>query len=919
MPTSDRNGQGRPTPTAPEPLPVLADHHRRMLETDSAISPNVIDRRGYRTARALAELQRLGFARQQGNAPALVIPVYGPAGDIVLIQIRPDEPRVNREGQIARYEVPRGARLSVDVPPAARDLVLRADQRLLICHGIRSGDAVASRGAACLALLNARGWQPTDAIWKLVPFSGRRVRIVLDSAAAMTLKVLKATIDFKHFLEGLGAVVDFAAIPASDGRRQNVDDFLAGGHSLEDVWSLPNCTVPADAPPASTVGMPDTYHRMPNGICIEVTDKTGEVVLKPLTNFDAKITAQNQLSDGVDVLHELEITATVGAKTTMISVPADRFEKMEWVIDELGAEAIVYSGFNTRDHVRVAIQTLSGAIPTYIVYEHLGWVEHEGQWNYLHADGIIRAASGLTGPAQPATSVLAKSSNEECLSANGPIGPMSATDVEKSGVQVRVPSVLSRYRLPMPSTGDDLRTDVILTMNVFLDVAPREVSLTLLGAVFLAAIDSPDFSIHLVGLTGTGKSVLAALVTQFFGAAFSDRSLSDSWISTANSIMANAFLAKNTVFVVDDLIPTGSRSDIDRAFRDADRLFRSQGNQAGRGRCSRDGKPLAGKAPRCLLLSTGEVAPEGHSLNARLFTIELKKGDVLHGPREPMVTFAQRLAAKGLFARTMAAFLKWAAPQYGQLHNETRDQKLAFREAFVEPGQHPRGADIAAALLAGFEIFLDFAQHVGAIDQTQRDGLWDEIHDALRKLLGKQQETAQEIVPAKRYLRLLASAFATGLAHVKDRANQPPDSDQVIWGWLERYRTITEIGPDGKSTETEIRYFEPRGSHIGWVDDFGLYLDIATSLAAANALAQRSDLRPLGLNETTLGSQLHDQGLLVTESADHYTVRRTILGLPKRVLHLSKTHFFYELAQEDAARKKAQAETIRVLDELLDG
>src|SRR5208283_2541969 len=153
-----------------------------------------------------------------------------------------------------------------------------------------------------------------------------------------------------------------------------------------------------------------------------------------------------------------------------------------------------------------------------------------------------------------------------------------------------------------------------------LETAPEEVTWPLVAAIWRAPITGADFGVQIVGPTGSGKSELAALCQQHFGKELDSRHLPGSWSSTANALEAIGFLAKDTLLVVDDFIPQGSQSDVDRAHRDADRLFRGQGNNSGRSRCNRDGTPKEGKSPRGLIASTGEESPRGHSLNARILT-----------------------------------------------------------------------------------------------------------------------------------------------------------------------------------------------------------------------------------------------------------------------------------------------------------
>src|SRR5262249_39636428 len=157
---------------------------------------------------------------------------------------------------------------------------------------------------------------------------------------------------------------------------------------------------------------------------------------------------------------------------------------------------------------------------------------------------------------------------------------------------------------------------------------------------------------------------LAALLQQHFGAGFDARHLPASWSSTANANEALAFAAKDALFVVDDFVTQGNMADIQRCQRDADRLLRGQGNQAGRERLRPDGSLRPVKHARGLILSTAEEVPRGQSARARALILEIGEGDVI-GPRppahNPQLAACQADAAAGLYAQSMAAYLQWLA------------------------------------------------------------------------------------------------------------------------------------------------------------------------------------------------------------------------------------------------------------------
>src|SRR5919202_1605189 len=124
----------------------LSPAHKRMLFEESCVSARVAVKRGYRTVTSKAELERLGFGRSQRNVPALLVPIYGPRGEISLYQSRPDEPRIGKRGKPVKYETPHGASMALDVHPFCRERLGDPTVPLFITEGVKKGDALVSRG-----------------------------------------------------------------------------------------------------------------------------------------------------------------------------------------------------------------------------------------------------------------------------------------------------------------------------------------------------------------------------------------------------------------------------------------------------------------------------------------------------------------------------------------------------------------------------------------------------------------------------------------------------------------------------------------------------------------------------------------------------------------------------------------------------
>jgi hypothetical protein len=109
---------------------ALSPEHLRALVEGSAIAPEVISERGYRTATDAGELEKLDLAHYQRQVPALVVPVYGVDGKLRFHRARPDNPR----GDV-KYEQPTGTSVVLDVPPRARLALSDPSKRMWVCEG----------------------------------------------------------------------------------------------------------------------------------------------------------------------------------------------------------------------------------------------------------------------------------------------------------------------------------------------------------------------------------------------------------------------------------------------------------------------------------------------------------------------------------------------------------------------------------------------------------------------------------------------------------------------------------------------------------------------------------------------------------------------------------------------------------------
>jgi hypothetical protein len=719
----------------------------------SNIPAEIMQQRGYRTVTTKAELERLGFSRQQCLVPTLIVPVWNVHGEIALYQHRPHAPRI-RDGKAVKYETPTGAKMVLDVPPAVRSQIGDPAVPLFVTEGVKKADAAAGRGLCCIALLGVWNWRGSNACdgkvvlpdWEAVALrhkngTGREIYIAFDSDVMRKPGVYIALTRLKMFLESRGAEVFLIYLPAgTQGQKVSLDDFFAAGHSVEKLLSLATTRVREPAGEEHEEDEEDAdYEETQGGLVWHKPSKEGPVPTR-LCNFTARIIADVAEDDGAETLRHFQIEAHCAGRETRFFLPATSFGSLNWVTEHLGARAILYPGFSIRDHCRTAIQQLSGAVAESRVYTHTGWRQvSDRHWIYLHAGGAIGTAAGTE-------------------------------------TAVRLSSPLDRYSLPEPPLGDSL-TAAVRADLAFLDLAADSITFPLLAATYRAVLGDCDFSLYLAGPTGVFKSELAALAQQHFGAGMVKARLPGNWSSTDNALEGLAFAAKDALLVIDEFVPTGAPADVQRLHMKADRVLRAQGNHAARQRMRADGSLRPPRPPRGLIVSTGEDIPLGQSLRARMLIMEISPGTIA----AERLSICQRVAAAGDYAQAMAAFLAWLAPRYGQAHSKLRADIETLRAQAVTSGPHRRTPEVIANLTVGLRYFLGFAHEVGAIDEATMKEYWERGWLALGQAAAAQAAQQAASDPAQRYSELLRAAITAGKAHVADpHGNAPPRSGRFL-------------------------------------------------------------------------------------------------------------------------------------------
>lgn len=212
---------------------TLNDKHVAELLA-SGIRVGVRVQRQYATVDS-AGARAAGFPAYQARS-GLLVPLYGPSGERVQVQLKPDRPRAKNDGRTLKYETPTGSRIRLDFPPRMRRHILDRKRDLWVTEGIKKTDAAASKGLVCVGLTGVDCWNvPED--WAHVPLRDRRVNIVYDNDVMRKPEVYSALQRITAFLEDQGARVYWVFLPDHDA-KVGLDDYLVAGHTVADLRAL---------------------------------------------------------------------------------------------------------------------------------------------------------------------------------------------------------------------------------------------------------------------------------------------------------------------------------------------------------------------------------------------------------------------------------------------------------------------------------------------------------------------------------------------------------------------------------------------------------------------------------------------------------------------------------------------------------
>lgn len=130
----------------------------------------------------------------------------------------------------------------------------------------------------------------------------------------------------------------------------------------------------------------------------------------------------------------------------------------------------------------------------------------------------------------------------------------------------------------------------------------------------------------------------------------------------------------------------------------------------------------------------------------------------------------------------MGGFVKWTAERYEELQAYQQKRVQQLRAGQPPFASHARLPTTLAELQNAWEIWLRFAGESAAIGAGEQEGLEQRARKAFAEVSAMQPAYQISGDPALQFLSHLRAALASGVAHMKNRFGETPDTP-FQWGW----------------------------------------------------------------------------------------------------------------------------------------
>lgn len=488
---------------------------------------------------------------------------------------------------------------------------------------------------------------------------------------------------------------------------------------------------------------------------------------KPLCTFMAIPSATVTIDNGITKHSEYIIKCWNhnGRRLDDVRVPAAEFGgQMRWLDTAWPGEVNINVGSTVRESIRHAMTSAGMAMGKRVtMYTHTGWRKINDRYVYLTQGGAIGADGSVS--------------------------------VELGNGK------LSRYAIGDDKDWDKMdMLEALAAVNQLRQVMPGNVYTAAMAMVFLAPLrevmeDSGAPIRHLLylyGKTGTGKSVVASLMLNFFGH-FDGGSFPATFSGSIGHIRQCASVLKDSLMVVDDYYPSSNPQAKKRMDGMVDDISRMYGDDASRDILNPDSTMRTSTPARGVCVITGEMLPSiNESGLQRFYSIQMEANSV---PKNDKLTEVQQKASKGYLRKFMAGYLEWLIPQMDDLGDRLHERYIEYRARAQHSikNAHARTPSNVAHMMLGYEMFIRYQMSVVGVDDdaTMASMMETAWRDILKNTAEQNAEVA-ESNPATIYLSIIQEMVISGNAFIRD---------------LEDIESLTRTPPKGLIGYKDARYY----------------------------------------------------------------------------------------------------------------
>lgn len=300
---------------------------------------------------------------------------------------------------------------------------------------------------------------------------------------------------------------------------------------------------------------------------------------------------------------------------------------------------------------------------------------------------------------------------------------------------------------------------------------PDWVHVPLYAYVFLTPLNDmlrqkgkePNFSLYIIGKTGTFKSSISKVLLCFFGKYNYADTAPITFFDTENTMEKKLAVGADLPLLADDRRPTNNYRDKITYESKEKALSAYIGDRVGRGRMNADGSSRKTYIPRSNLIVTAEEAYVniGGSSIARAVSVELEPGTIdFEG-----LQFLQEHPEH--FNKVMQLYIEFLIHHYDNIQNASDDLLKQYRKVAENRG-HARLATTFSQLMFGYSMYLSFLVDYIHLSKEQMEERLERAQEIFLEMCDKQDKRIEEETPTTLFISLLREMLETKRVQLAD-------------------------------------------------------------------------------------------------------------------------------------------------------